>query len=167
MSRKHCKSLGKLYRKKASNGRKASCMKKSRKSRGKKSSRMSRKHCKSLGKLYRKKASNGRKASCMKKSGRKSAKRSGRKSKKCPKGQVGSFRKLANGRMGKKVCVPKPFGAAKSTYTAPAYAAPAAPATPAELKASGEDMYDFNLTALGYRIKNRSGRKSRRHSRRH
>jgi hypothetical protein len=135
-----------------------------------KSRRMSRKYCKSVGKLYRKKASNGRKASCMKKSrksrGRKSrGKKSGRKSKKCPKGQVGSFRKLANGRMGKKVCVPKPFGAAKSTYTAPAYAAPASP-TPAELKASGEDMYDFNLTALGYRIKNRSGRKSRRNSRR-
>ncbi len=135
MSRKHCKSLGKLYRRKASNGRKASCMKKSRKSRGKKSR------------------------------GKKSGKRSGRKTKKCPKGQVGSFRKLANGKMGKKVCVPKPFGAAKSTYTAPAYTAPAK-ATPAELKASGEDMYDFNLTALGYRIKNRSGRKSRRNSRR-
>jgi hypothetical protein len=125
MSRKHCKSLGKIYRKKASNGRKASCMKKSRKSRGKKS-------------------------------GRKSAKRSGRKSKKCPKGQVGSFRKLANGKMGKKVCVPKPFGAVKS-----------APA-PAQEEAGD---YEFNLPALGYRIKKRSakrsGRKSRRHSRRH
>jgi hypothetical protein len=89
-----------------------------------------------------------------KRSGRKTAKRSGRKSKRCPKGQVGSFRKLANGKMGKKICVPKPFGTAK--------------VAPAVQEEAGD--FEFNLPALGYRIKKRSakrsGRKSRRHSRR-
>ena len=106
---------------------------------------------------YRKKSGKRSKRSTRKTSGRRTKRRSGRKSKKCPKGQVTSYRKLANGKIGKKVCVPKPFGAAKAAYTAPA--------------AQEEPDYEFNLPALGYRIKKRSakrsGRKSRRrHSRR-
>jgi hypothetical protein len=127
--------------------------------------RVSRKHCKSIGKSYRRKASNGRKASCVKKSSRKTKRRSPRKAgskrrsprkagskkssrKNCPKGQVKSYKRLASGKLSKRgVCVPKTVKAS----------------TPVEEEAGD---YEFNLPALGYRIRRRSGRKSRRHSKR-
>ncbi len=106
VSRKHCKSIGKSYRKKASNGRKASCVKSVSKRRSpRKASRVTKRR-------------SPRKSSRVTK--RRSTRKSGSKrhSPRCPPGQVSSYTKLADGTLGKRTCVPKMFqGKAKKNPT--------------------------------------------------
>jgi len=98
------------------------------------------------------------------KKSRKGSKRGSKKSKRCPPGTRKSYKKLANGKLSKtSLCLP--WGRKTTT---------AASAGSKYERAEGEpgaydDTLDFNLPALGFRIKRRGSRKShrRRHSRKH
>ncbi len=96
--------------------------------------------------------------------GSKKSRKGSKKSKRCPPGTRKSYKKLANGKLSKtSLCLP--WGRKTTT---------AASAGSKYERAEGEpgaydDTLDFNLPALGFRIKRRGSRKShrRRHSRKH
>ena len=133
---------------------------------------------------YRKKSGKkGSKKSYRKKGSKKGSKKSYRKkaSKRCPKGEVRSFKRLANGKLGVGKCMPKPFAAKKlakkEEQLENAIIAGAPAPVVQELKQEVKDAkkevevfnnlegndykydgdYEFNLAALGWRIK--KGRK--------
>jgi hypothetical protein len=98
------------------------------------------------------------------KKSRKGSKRGSKKSKKCPKGTRKSYKRLANGKLSKTaLCLPFSGKAAAKTYER----------AEGEQGSYAED--EFNLPALGFRIKRKSRRGSRktrkthrrRHSRKH
>ena len=92
------------------------------------------------------------------KKSRKGSKRGSKKSKKCPKGTRKSYKRLANGKLSKTaLCLPWSGKAAAKTYER----------AEGEQGSYAED--EFNLPALGFRIKRRGSRKThrRRHSRKH
>jgi hypothetical protein len=100
----------------------------------------------------------------MKKGSRKGSKKSrkgSKKSKKCPTGTRKSYKRLANGKLSKTaLCLPFSGKAAAKTYER----------AEGEQGSYAED--EFNLPALGFRIKRKSRRGSRkthrrRHSRKH
>ena len=93
---------------------------------------------------------------------KKGSKRGSKKSKKCPPGTRKSFKKLASGRLSKRsICLP--WG--KKTTSAASAGSKYEEGEPGAY----DDTLDFNLPALGFRVKRRGSRRGSRktHRRRH